>query len=1320
MGSTQLRQTKRRIIWTFLFVLGFCCVFTGMALAQVDQGAINGVVKDSSGAVIPGALVTLTNTDMNFVLQGKTDARGEYTFSPIKIGHYTVSASAPKFETTTQENVTVNIQDRLNIPLTLKLGSVLETVTVTTAPPMLQSESASVGQVMDTDTINNTPLNGRNWIYIAQLTAGVAPALQGNNIARGGGSGDFSANGQRTTQNNFILDGVDNNVNVDDEQNGASYNVRPPPDALAEFKIDTSDYSAEFGHSAGAVLNASIKSGTNHIHGDLWEYVRNTKFDAQDWTSGSIPAYHQNQFGATLGLPFWKNKVFYFVDAEANRIDQATAANYTVPTDTERTGDFTEMFLTSKATTARSGPTGLFAPNTAGCLPLTQSGGVVPNPGGDDLNALSGTISAGPLGTVTCPGGLTTNVMTPGNPPLASGSLPTGNGAGDGQLDTVAQEVFAAYPHANFNNQTGGSCSSATPGGCPLYTNYRLNLPKKDDTWQWDQRVDWNATAKDQTYARFSYTHEQFGFTPPLGPVIDGGNTVPDGFHGSSDFNLGKNFMLSETHIFNPKLINEFRFGYNWGFFGFLQSNANTPASVLIPGLGGVPFAGTAEPNGGLPEMTFGGLSGLSAAGARHDVPSIERQNIYQILDNVTKQWRNHSFKFGMQLETIRTSFSQAQYPRNLYQFFGGESYTGKAGATFAGSGMADAFTDNIGKTRISPGWNTSYYRWYKAFYAQDDWKFNSKLTVNLGVRYDYIEPESNNAGDVANFQPISEGIDANGNGTGSGVLQASTLVESQNVFPASYITSLAGSNIHIEYLNSKSMMNAQKTNFAPRVGFAYQIDPKTVVRAGFGMFFGAIELPGGAELTVNFPWSYTAIITNQFLGSYSCYASPQSGASNTASYCPSTGVPNSSSTVPGFTVTAPTKYPTSLEIGGSEYLSNLSAYAGTPTINRMNYNMKTPYTMSYNLTFERQIGKDMIATLGYVGNVARHTWTITNFGGALMLTNSDSSNQTAPFPSASGGFYPSDYIGEQMYNSLQSKLEKRLSNGLSFLATYTWSRAMDDGSNAGIGGGPGSFRNTQLIPIKDEMTNAVFDVRHRVTVNGFYDLPFGKGRKWANQGGLLDYAVGGWQTSLTWVAQTGNPFTVYPGGGTFNGAGGGTINAIRIGDPFKGGGIPDARNLDSSSCPTTVKNRANWYNPCAFIDPLSGISTAQMIQAGEKPTKQNGNGIPWIDPTKPGTNSVPVTGINAAISYLGGKQNQIYGPGYERVNMSIFKNFKTWRAQYFQFRADAFNLLNHPTWGQPGDTSLDSNAGQITSTQSFQSNTPDARFFQLAGKYVF
>lgn len=425
MGNIQLRRTKWRMLGVTFFVLSLCVLLPGrMATAQVDQGAINGVVKDPSGALIPGAQVTLTNTDTNFVLQGKTDAKGEYSFSPIKIGNYTVSATAPGFETTTQENVRVNIQDRLNIDIALKPGGVQETVMVTGAPPMLQSETASVGQVMDTDTINNTALNGRNWIYIAQLAAGVDPAI--NNLGRGAGTGDFAANGQRTTQNNFILDGVDNNVDADDLMNGASYNVRPPPDALAEFKIDTSNYSAEFGHAAGAVLDASIKSGSNQIHGDLWEYLRNTKFDAADWDNGGeVPAYHENQFGATLGGPIWKNKLFYFGDAEANRITFGFPdTGLTVPTPLMRVGNFTELF--NPALNSSGNSIAVFGTNpangagSAGYYPLTNTSSAA------GINVSAGQIAATPPAGIGIAGNgqQTTNILSPANLWRGAGVLP--------------------------------------------------------------------------------------------------------------------------------------------------------------------------------------------------------------------------------------------------------------------------------------------------------------------------------------------------------------------------------------------------------------------------------------------------------------------------------------------------------------------------------------------------------------------------------------------------------------------------------------------------------------------------------------------------------------------------------------------------------------------------------------------------------------------------------------------------------------------------------------------------------------------------------
>jgi hypothetical protein len=311
--------------------------------AQTDQGAITGVVQDSTGAVIANAQVTATNVDTGLALEAKSNNSGVFVFSPLKIGNYTVSASSTGFQTVSRENLHLDAQQRLNLSFTLPTGSVTETVKVDTDAPVLQTQDAAVGQVISTKEINDTPLNGRNWVYIAQLTAGVAPPF-GN--TRGSGSGDFVANGQRAEQNNFILDGVDNNTNLVDFLNGSSYVMRPPPDALSEFSLQTSNFSAEFGHSAGAVLQASIKSGTNQIHGDVWEYLRNTNLDSIPWNAGAgatVPPYHQNQFGATLGLPIWKNKLFYFGDMEVNRISISNPTLINVPSALERQGNFSEL-----------------------------------------------------------------------------------------------------------------------------------------------------------------------------------------------------------------------------------------------------------------------------------------------------------------------------------------------------------------------------------------------------------------------------------------------------------------------------------------------------------------------------------------------------------------------------------------------------------------------------------------------------------------------------------------------------------------------------------------------------------------------------------------------------------------------------------------------------------------------------------------------------------------------------------------------------------------------------------------------------------------
>lgn len=1180
--NVALRFEKRLLVigksWPMfwlLLLLSLC----GSAHAQVDQGAITGVVQDSSGAAIPNAKVTLTSPETGLVLQRQANESGVYVFSPIKIGDYTLSASAPGFSTTKQQNLHVDIQQRLNIDLKLQPGATSETVTVTTGAPLLETQEAAVGQVISTETINNTPLNGRNWVYIAQLTAGVAPPFGGT---RGSGTGDFVANGQRAEQNNFVLDGVDNNTNLIDFLNGSSFVMRPPPDALAEFSIQTSNFSAEFGHSAGAVMNASIKSGTNAIHGDLWEYLRNTNLDSKDWDASTISPYHQNQFGGTIGLPFWKNHLFYFGDVEANRISVALPSTTTVPTALMRTGNFSELLNTNLNN--QGVPVQLYAPNSGGATTLSCNG----------------------VNNVIC----------------------------QNQIDPVAQKIINMYPQPNLG------VSGLT------YNNYRVNLARTDNTVQWDQRLDWNISAKDQAYVRFSYAHEIKTNGLPLGPVLDGG-----GFGGANDTNLAENFMLSESHAFTSNLVNEFRFGYNWIVSQYHQPNANDYSLAASLGLGGIPNNGPGL--GGIPLGYFGygpiQINQWGSVGTQD-----EAQNVYQILDNVTRTIGNHSLKAGVSFQSIRVFDRYAPNPIGQYYFNG--QYTGKVGSSITtGAGPADFLLGQMNSAAIanSPPINDS--QWYNAAYLQDDWKVTPRLTLNIGVRYDHYEPYKENAGNQANF--ISTGN--LGIGTGTGIYQLPSRSRNQDL-GAPFLAVLAKDHVSLQYVDNDRLATGQTLNFAPRLGASFRTDEKTVVRAGFGLFYGGLQSQGNTNLGTNFPWANGANLPTPDCASGSCPSLLSQGISLENGLVAATGV-------------------------------GLQNFVSFPGLHGIDPNIKTPYTINYSLTVERSITPNLAATVSYVANSSRHLSTYYDPNTIRgLFAPGVSTQQYQPFPDLSG-IGTIHFGGDSNYNSLQAKLEKRTSHGLTFLATYTYAHALDDTSDAGGLSTAVGDRNMALIPYGQEWTNSPYDIRHRFTLNGNYLLPFGKGRAFLNNSRLAEYTVGGWSTSVVFAVQTGTPFTVSPSISTANG---GTARALLVGDPFKSGGTPDTTNNPSlTSCPTKVKTRTNWYNPCAFINPLPG----NLI-----------------------TGSTVVTDYASAVAFLGGRSNQIYGPGYSRVDMSLFKTFPTFREQSLQFRADAFNLLNHPTNGNPANTGIGPQAGQITGTKFFQNNTPDARFLQLSLKYAF
>jgi outer membrane receptor protein involved in Fe transport len=1044
-------------------------LFSSAVIAQVDQGAITGTVQDPTGAVIPNAQIILTNTDTSLVLKGASDGSGNYVFSPLKIGHYKVSASSAGFSTTTHENLQVDAQSRLNVALMLRPGAAEQQIFVTTAPPLIESEQVSVGQTLSAQTISNTPLNGRNWVYIAQLTAGAVPSIGGE--SRGGGTGDFFANGQRATQNDFVLDGVDNNINDIDFMNGASYSVRPPPDALSEFKVETSNYSAEFGHSAGAVLNASIKSGTNQIRGSAWEYIRNTVFDTKDWTALTIPKYNENQFGATLGFPLFRNRLFYFGDMEANRIVVGVASTTTVPTPLMRQGNFSELLNT--ALTGSAKPIQLYQPNSGGKTILSCNG--------------------------------------------------VNNAFCASQVDTVAQAMLNLYPQPNV-------------GGGKTTNNYTTTVNNHSNTIQWDQRLDWNPSSKDQAFGRFSYVHTQNNNPPSLGLTI--GNAT------SHVTILAENTMLSETHSFTPTLTNEARFGYNWGAFFNLQQNYNRNIATSL-GLGGVP-TGTSFPfNGGIPAGTISGITGF---GTGASVPSVEHQNVYQILDNLTKISGRHSLKFGIDLQSVRMAFLQPPASRGIYVYNG--LYTSNLNASFTGYGVADFLANQMNSGQLSNESTVNDTRWYRAFYFEDDWKATEKLSFNFGLRYDYYQPYKENGDGQANFIVNTSGI-----GTGTATLLYPSSRRSTYLAPA-FLALMAANNVTIAYSDNHALINSQKVNLAPRLGVAYTMNRNTVVRSGFGIFYGGLESFGSVNLGESYPFQFTGGVV---------------APSCTAVSCPSDGI--------------------TIENGfASQIATGLQNFVSTPAIQGAQVNYQTAYTMNYNLSLEHGFSNSLVGTVSYVGNLSRHLMTLVNPNAPNALVNPANSSLAAqPFPGL-GRDIASANSGVSNYNGLQTKLQKRLSHGLDFLATYTLSHALDD-SLSPIEPGA-SQREFNLIPQTQEYANSIFDVRHRVTLNGSYTLPFGVGQAYVFGSRALDLAAGGWALSFTFTAQTGNPFSITPNTTSAPAGSGGGAKAFLIRDPFAPGGTPDPSN-SAVTCAASTRNRVNWYNPCAFANPLLGAGIA-------------------------------------------------------------------------------------------------------------------------------
>ncbi len=506
-------------------VLFLTALAVGLLHAQVDTGSITGTVTDPSGAVVSGAKVTLTNEGTGASLSTETGADGVYNFSPVRIGTYNLEATAAGFKKVVQTHVVVDVSARVLENFKLQPGAVTESIEVTSAAPVLQSQDASVGQVVDQRSVNNLPLNGRNFTFLAQLAAGVnSPEADTRGNAA---SGAFTANGNRPAQNNYMLDGIDNNSDTVDFLNGTNYVVLPPVDAVQEFKVETSGFSAEYGRSGAAVLNATIKSGTNNFHGAAWEFFRNDKLDAADYfeDAGGLSKgeLRQNQFGAMLGGPVWKNKIFFFGDYEGLRRIQGTILTGSVPTVAERNSGYTDF---SDLITLQSN-SGTLTDQLGRTMPY----GTILDPA-TTRQVSTGVYVRDPFGT--CPA--STTVFT-----LAGCGL---NQIPAGRLDPNAVKLLNLYP---------------SPTNSALFSNF-ANSPKLDEHRNsFDTRLDVNFSQKDQVFFRFSYVDDPQFIPGIFGGVADGG-----AFQQGNQTAIAQQSALAYTHVFSPNLVNVARAGFNY------------------------------------------------------------------------------------------------------------------------------------------------------------------------------------------------------------------------------------------------------------------------------------------------------------------------------------------------------------------------------------------------------------------------------------------------------------------------------------------------------------------------------------------------------------------------------------------------------------------------------------------------------------------------------------------------------------------------------------------------------------------------------------
>ncbi|MBI4904585.1 MAG: TonB-dependent receptor [Acidobacteria bacterium] len=1134
--------------------LALLAVFCLPMHAQQGRGSIAGTVTDATGAAVPGTTVQIINTETNATFNTATNQEGYFSAPSLAVGMYTITAEKQGFKKVNRTGITLQVDQRVALSLRLEIGATAESIEVTGEAALVDTGSATVGKVIENRRVAELPLNGRNALALVMLAPGVksqAGAVNNNFVDRGIALSAISINGGPSSLNSFVLDGANNNSAF-----LADLNVNPTVDAVQEFKVQSSTMSAEFGFTAGGVVNIVTKSGTNDFHGTASYFARNDAFDARRAYTASKEPFRYHQYGATIGGPVLipkvyngRNKTFFFFNYEAWRNKRNRSNILTVPTEEQRSGNFARLF----DATGRQ-------------IPIYDPATTIANPSG------SGFVRQ----------------------PLAGSVIPAS------RLDPVSQKMLQFYPLAN----------RAPSNAFTNAQNWIGQVNENRDMNQESIKVDQKLSDSNMLFGRFQY-YKHFNDNGFAGSLPD------PNVRARLDYYRNYNYVVSDTHTFTPTLLNEFRVSVARQAFPFqaYSFGQSWPEKLGLP---------ASVPRDTLPRVD-NGLPGFGAF-----TVGLRGSTTWQFFDLVTKIHGSHTLKAGADVRVNQANNYQREVPSGQFNFAGGltgnpqnQTGTGSSLATFLMGAVSSAtITRYSGESEAGKSYS---------FFVQDDWKATRRLTFNLGLRWDYQQWGFERNGGTSNFNPFVTNPD----------------------------TGLMGRIQYARIDYGNSALQPVYTNFGPRFGFAYDLGGKgvTVIRGGYSIFypqtfyrdgFGATAGFANTVTTYNPPNNNSNLVAFQFKDGVPFAATEPLGSKLGPGFLLSSAVSwdQANEKVPmsqQWTVSVQRQLPGRVLLDAA-YSANRGAnlIAGG-----FDYNQLDPQYNSLGLALQDQVANP------YSGRVPG------TLGGATISR----SQSLRPFPYYSAVNVRLPHIGSSIYHSLQMSVEKRLSSGFAILGSYTFAKLISDSAVVPVNFGSvevGSDNGYQSGKYNRRAERSIdpTDVSNRLVVSGIYELPFGRGKRWANGNAAARAIAGGWQLNLIGTLQGGLPLVVR-----------------------------GASNF--------LANRPNSTGVSAKLD---------------NPTPER-----WFDTTQ------FVNPPNFTYGNLGRVLPDVRGPGVVNFDLSIIKDTRLWERVKLQFRAEMFNFVNHTNYGNPAvGFSPGPNGLNVSSTFGTITSARDPRIIQFGLRVVF